>query len=188
MMNEELERKAFHKEVKELLNYNPDTGVFTWLKPSSNLSRVKIGSIAGSVDASRGYRKIRVKCKRYAAHRLAWFYVHGEWPDVIDHINGERDDNRMINLRDVSQFINTQNMSRNKSGCAGVTKNPKDNYWYARLNTGGVNQFLGCFKRYEDACIAARRARIDQFGECLDMGEVVKSSEASKSKQESNDE
>ena len=84
-----------HEELKNILHYNPEIGLFSWLiKPSD---KIKIGSIAGSVDKD-GYVIITLNSKKYRAHRLIWFYVYGKWPvNEIDHINRIPSDNRIIN-------------------------------------------------------------------------------------------
>jgi HNH endonuclease len=110
-------------ELKEHLHYDPETGIFTRLKSIAH--RVKIGDIAGCLHVGSGYVNIRVFGIHYKAHRLAWLYIHGINPcNDIDHINGNRSDNRIINLRDVTRSVNKQNTrkcsSNNKSGFLGV--------------------------------------------------------------------
>lgn len=102
--------------LRELLHYDPETGVFT---------RRGSGDIAGG-DNGQGHLKIRVEGKKYFAHRLAWLYVHGKWPTQhIDHRDGDRKNNRIANLRDVPPRLNVQNMrrasGRSKTGLLGVT-------------------------------------------------------------------
>ena len=101
------------EELKSLLNYDDKTGIFTWRKSSGP---VKSGSVAGYVN-EKGYILIGIKGKSYRAHRLAWLYVTGEHPvNVIDHINGVRDDNRLSNLRSCTQKENINNpLARKKS-------------------------------------------------------------------------
>lgn len=108
-------------ELKEILHYNPDTGIFTYTKDVSN--HRKKGSIAGYKHL--GYINIEIKEKGYKAHRLAWLYFYGEFPKKdIDHINNIRDDNRIKNLREADRFINSQNFKvarkDNKTGYLGV--------------------------------------------------------------------
>jgi hypothetical protein len=96
-----------HSALRALLDYDPDTGVFTWRNPRTYWH--KVGDVAGSVNG-RGYRILGICGRYYAEHRLAWFYVHGAWPThTIDHINRVRTDNRIANLRDVTMRENNLN-------------------------------------------------------------------------------
>ncbi len=93
------------ERICELLSYDPETGVFLWKIKSG---KGRIGAQAGAVQA--GYRKISIDRHQIKAHRLAWFLVNGQWPKgQIDHINGNKDDNRIANIRDVPMSINMQN-------------------------------------------------------------------------------
>lgn len=97
------------ERLMELFEYNPETGLFTRLVSTNN--RVKAGDVAGSARAD-GYIKIRVDFDMHYAHRLAWLYMTGAWPTKkIDHINGDKADNRWSNLRDVSTSTNAQNIT-----------------------------------------------------------------------------
>lgn len=139
------------QQLRELLNYNPDTGEFSWC-----YSRVgaKKGAVAGT-GRPDGYKSIFVTGFRYLAHRLAWLHSYGEWPTgQIDHINGIKSDNRISNLRDVSCSVNHQNKraarSDNKaSGLLGVFKN--HGRWSARLEVEGKKINLGSFSTPEEA-------------------------------------
>jgi hypothetical protein len=105
------------ERLRELLHYDEATGIFTRIKVSSN---AKVGDIAGSLN-SQGYLVFNVDGCLYSAHRLAWLYVRGSWPiHGIDHINGIRNDNRFVNLRDVSQTENMHNLQR--ANCNSKTK------------------------------------------------------------------
>lgn len=112
------------EELKAELHYNPDTGVFTRLKKSIH----NAGS--GTVSKHTGYRAVGVKGKQIYAHRLAFLYMTGVWPKhQVDHINGDRDDNRWVNLRDATPLVNQQNLTaaqtNNRTGFLGVTFAPK---------------------------------------------------------------
>lgn len=111
-------------ELQKLLHYNRKTGVFTRL--TSSKGPAKKGDVAGHQTHPRGYVQISLKSKGYYAHRLAWLYVTGNWPKMIDHINGDTSDNRFVNLRECSMSENMQNLkrsgnSRNRSGQIGVS-------------------------------------------------------------------
>ena len=108
--------------LKEILSYDPETGVFTWLLTKG---RSKAGAVAGSRH-STGYIIIGALGFLIRAHRMAWAFTTGEWPtEEIDHINGVESDNRMANLRQASHqqnLYNTKMRSTNTSGFKGVTK------------------------------------------------------------------
>jgi HNH endonuclease/AP2 domain len=139
-------------KLRELLDYNPDTGVFIWkVKPCKNKNA---GIEAGCI--STGYRLIKVLKKYYQAHRLAWLYVYGEFPSkFIDHINGNPLDNRIVNLREATNYENSQNIykpqSNNTSGFLGVTYMQKKKKWRAKIAVEGKRLSLGYYKSPEDA-------------------------------------
>lgn len=135
-------------ELLRTVNYDENTGIFT-RKKSQGLRRIS-GIQLGSVTAA-GYVKITIKGKQYQAHRLAWLYVYGKWPDnSIDHINGVRHDNRIANLRDVTDRVNSENQrkahKRNKTELLGVTINPKSLKFRAMIQVKGDLISLGSFK------------------------------------------
>lgn len=121
-------------ELKELLHYDPETGVFTWLISVSN---VKTGAIAR--DYSHGYLRVSIKGKRYYGHRLAWLYMTGEWPKhQIDHINHVRCDNRFKNLRCATNSENHKNTPRrkdNKTGITGVSWEKAHKRWVVQITS-----------------------------------------------------
>jgi hypothetical protein len=151
------------KELKELIHYDKETGVFTWINPLS--VRVKIGTVANC--KSRGYIVIRLKNKLYRSHRLAWLYEYGELPKKsIDHINHNRSDNRICNLRDVSYSENLKNKGitkKNKSGNVGVWFDKGRNKWQSFISCKGKRYNLGRFKNKEDA-INAREKKKKELG------------------------
>jgi len=138
--------------LRELLDYSPETGLFFWLRSNSNASPV--GSLAGRSANSDGYRHIVINKRFYKAHRLAWFYVHGTWPQQIDHINGDRADNRLCNLRSVTPQQNTHNQRRphhnNRSGFLGVSKRTNGQF-QAEIRVSGKKRYLGSFPTAEQA-------------------------------------
>ena len=144
--------------LRSVLHYDPATGIFTWKVGTS--PRVKVGNLAGCPDGD-GYLQITVLSRIYRAHRLACLYTYGEWPTgQIDHINRNRSDNRICNLREVSNKQNGQNASKrsdNTSGHPGVCWNKRASKWLARIMHNRKNINLGYFENLEDA-VAARKA------------------------------
>ncbi len=138
--------------VRELLRYNPENGSFIWLKSSSN--RAKNGTEAGSVT-DKGYIIISIGRRRYPAHRLAWLYMTGEWPEYqIDHRNLTKADNRWNNLRSASNALNHANtpiQKNNTSGFKGVTWHKGAGKWMAQIRKDGRQIYLGLFANPEDA-------------------------------------
>lgn len=150
-------------QLRSVLSYDDTTGLFRWLvKPSP---RIPLGAVAGTKSV-HGYIVIKVGAKYHRAHRLAWLYVHGDWPEqLIDHINGVRDDNRIVNLRPASGSINTQNRrvaSAKKKSCdkLGVYRLKPYGRFNARLRIGGRDIYLGTFcsaEQAHEAYVAAKR-------------------------------
>jgi hypothetical protein len=147
--------------LKELLHYDADTGVFTWIK--SGIGRSS-SLIAGGLQKT-GSRHIKINNKSYQAHRLAWLYIEGEFSSkMIDHINGIRDDNRWINLRTATRQENCYNRGKqlnNKSGYKGVSWNNSRSKWVAQIVINGKKKHLGLFIAKEQAyysyCEAAKK-------------------------------
>lgn len=152
--------------LKELLHYDPISGSFTWVKQQGN--RIKVGQRAGSVSRS-GYRVIGIGGKLYKEHRLAWYYVTGSLPcGHIDHINGNRSDNRICNLRDATHSQNMQNQttahSNNKTGFLGVGFD--HGKYRARININKTQIFLGNFDSPEAASSAYQDAKQSMHSFC----------------------
>jgi hypothetical protein len=131
--------------LKKLLSYDENTGIFTWKNPIHGA--VVSGKIAGYIRKD-GYCQIQIDSKLYLAHRLAWLYVYGKFPNnQIDHISGARNDNRIINLREATNKQNSQNIKNaninNTHGYLGVSCN-KYNY-QAKIGTDGKTKHLGYF-------------------------------------------
>ena len=143
------------ERLHELLKYDPATGVFTWRKFRSN--HAKAGAVAGYTEEAE-YCHIRIDGVLYKAHRLAWLYVYGAWPNFdIDHINQNKADNRIKNLREVNRSQNMQNVSiskGNKSGLRGVSWAKHANKWRACIHVNYKSIHLGYFKTAESAYAA----------------------------------
>lgn len=141
-------------DLKEILSYNHETGYFTWIR---HRFKAMVGKKAGCVNPL-GYTAIYLKGKSYLAHRLAFLYMTGKYPDgTVDHINRSKSDNRFSNLRVVSQSENSQNIAlqqKNKHGLQGVTKRTDiadGNNWVAIISVKNKKINLGTFPTKEDA-------------------------------------
>ncbi len=150
--------------LKELLSYSPETGAFTWLK---NRGRITAGDFAGNLD-TRGYVRIIIDGKKYRAHRLAWLYTHGKWPeDQIDHVNGNCSDNRLENLREATCSQNNFNkplQKNNTSGVKGVYWHKGKQRWTAMCRVNGKRFTVGTFIELEKAAEAIRDFRKANHG------------------------
>jgi hypothetical protein len=154
--------------LKEILSYDAGSGHFTY---KVKRGRMNPGDRAGSVDMN-GYCGILINKKEYKQHRLAWFYVYGEWPDGdIDHINGDRTDNRIANLRPATDALNTLNKSWescNRAGFRGVSWHKTERSkgkWRVRITANGVRKSIGNFDSLEEAISARICAENEFYGE-----------------------
>lgn len=155
-------------ELKFIINYDHESGEFTWRNPHKQ-GPAKVGAKAGtikwcgSIGSKRPYLYIHFGRKWYRAHRLAWLYMTGEWPDdQIDHINTDTLDNRFCNLRQATQRQNNYNQninSKNTSGVKGVSWGKTRNLWMARTKIDGKAVNLGRFSTIEAAEKKVREAR-----------------------------
>ena len=148
--------------LRQHLRYEPDTGLLFWVKRRKGRYFDKpVGA-----KMSHGYLAVGIDGLNFTAHRIAWALVHGKWPDgVIDHINGDRSDNRICNLRDVDQVKNMLNVHRprvdNACGVRGVSLHRQSGKYTARLKSEGKYLSLGLYKTPEEAgeaYVAAKRA------------------------------
>lgn len=147
-------------EIRRLMTYDPETGVCRWLVNRG--TRSLAGNVAGSPHCE-GYLHCRIYRKQYMLHRLIWLWMTGEWPrNQIDHVNGNRIDNRWANLRDVLPHENNQNRAlisknNNTSGLIGIYWSTRDKNWRAQLRHKGKLYNIGRYATVEDA-LRARNA------------------------------
>lgn len=152
------------EKLKELLHYNPETGIFTWLVDRNQ--HVKAGDIAG-YKRSDGYIRICINGERYLSHRIAWLYIYGSFPDdQIDHINHKRHHNIIKNIRDAGYSENTKNRTINKnntSGCCGVSWRKDLEKWSSLIDVSKKRITLGYFIDYFEA-VCARKSAEYKYG------------------------
>lgn len=136
------------ERLKAILSYDPETGNFTRLVHTSARTRrhTTVGTNSGD-----GYLATTIDYKCYRLHQLAWFYIYGEWAPLIDHINGDKKDNRISNLRSVSQSVNMHN-----TGKLGVSYRHDRKKWRARIVIKQKEIFIGHFASYLEAELAYR--------------------------------
>ena len=154
------------------LSYDPETGVFTWKEAGVEFFACEVsmrkwcsrfaGKKAGTVSV-HGYVKINFRGKIVAAHRLAWLMYYGSWPDnMIDHINWDKADNTIKNLRVVTSSENGRNrgkQSNNTSGVLGVTWHKRRRKWYSQIKGPNGYEYIGMFDDIEDAKSARQAAQ-----------------------------
>ena len=146
--------------LNELFTYDSETGVLTWKK---EVSRKRVaGKEAGTVHGE-GYRTVGIDYRRYFVHRIIWKLVTGDDPDEIDHIDGNRSNNKINNLRSVCRKENKKNVkkpSNNTSGTIGVCFDATNAKWFAyiKVNQRFIN--LGLFNLFEEAVTARRAAEL----------------------------
>ena len=153
------------ERARELLDYSPATGEFTWKQRRS--SRSPIGGIAGTAH-NCGYWQIQIDRKLHLAHRLAWLLQTGQWPTCeVDHINGIPSDNRWSNLREATHTENMWNIkvpATNTSGYLGVSWDVQAGKWRASIRIAGKKKVLGLFRTPEAAALAYSEAAVKSRG------------------------
>ena len=147
-------------ELKSLFWYHPEFGVFYWRQELRN-GAIKPFDMAGCKDKD-GYTQIKLKGRVYRAHKLAWLYMYGETPRMVDHINGDRSDNRIANLRLASVKQNNENTTLrrdNKTGCRGVSFSQREGKYVARVEHNGKKILIGYFDDLAKAADQVQAAR-----------------------------
>ena len=150
------------ERLKSLYQYHPETGLFTHL---TNSRVRKIGDIVG-MTRKDGYMQTKVDKHFYVLHRLAWLYVYGEWPKYeIDHINRQRNDNRIVNLRDIKRSENNRNKplgKNNVSGHSGISWSTKSKKWCVKFNFDCYVHHVGFFANLDDA-VEAKQKKMNEL-------------------------
>jgi hypothetical protein len=153
--------KLTQKRLKEVLHYDPETGDFIW-RVSLNRS-THVGDIAGYIN--HGYIEIGIDCRRHYAHRLAFLYMEGYFPEhTVDHIDRYPDNNKWENLRHVTQSCNARNTGlfrHNKSGITGVYWSKEDHRWVSQICIKNKTKRLGQYKNKTDAAQARWEAEVE---------------------------
>jgi len=154
------------EKLKSVLDYNPQTGEFHWIKPTN--PRIATGSAAGCLN-DNGYHVICINRQRHLAHRLAWFIFYGVIPPkCLDHVNRIKTDNRISNLRLATMAQNAENRearSDNKSGFKGVSWCRNKQMWSAQIQRGGKNIYREFFTSKEEAAASYLTASAAIHGE-----------------------
>lgn len=154
------------EELRSILSYDPETGIFRWLVSSAR--RIKVGDTAGSMRED-GYWCVVINRYQYNAHRLAWLYMTGDWPaGHIDHDDLDKSNNRWENLRPATKSQNGANrrvLSNNTSGHKGVSWHVRLQKWQAYITVEGKRRHLGSFNSAQEASSAYMREAVASFGE-----------------------
>lgn len=177
-VNRAAEQSLTPAMVREFMRYDPNSGVFTWRKTLGQ--RAQAGNVILGADNGYGYIRIAVKGKNYMAHRLAWAYMLGRWPeDIVDHRDRDRSNNRWINLRAATYATNNQN-KKVKVGASGLrgaykmkgVKKSTSKHWMSVIQVDGKSIHLGQFHTAEEAHAAYAEAANKYHGEFNSM-EIV---------------
>lgn len=165
------------ERLREVLDYNPETGVFTWkvrvlrdeFRRTDKVWNTRwAGKVAGFTRPD-GYIGLMVDGRKCQAHRAAWLYLHGSWPPAdLDHIDGDKSNNAAWNLRHASRSKNMANIGAhadNSVGAKGVYRDRRTGKFVARISPNGRSIHLGVFDNLSDAKMAYARAAAKHFGE-----------------------
>jgi hypothetical protein len=158
--------------LEDVLRYEPDTGKFFWTVV--RWRKIRVGDPAGHLN-KKGYIEIRYNYKTYLAHRVAWYLHTGEDPHSmgLDHVNGDRADNRISNLRLANPTQNARNMRKRRNTTStykGVSWHEKSDKWQAQIRVDGRSMYLGYFNSQLDAHLAYCKAAAEHHGEFANFG------------------
>lgn len=146
----------------EYLSYDPTNGHLTWIdKPST---KTVIGTRAGSLVTTTGYRSIQIFERNYREHQLIWFFHHAVWAKYLDHVNHIRDDNRIVNLREVTKAENSRNLSQRKgtiTGEQGIWYCRRRKKWVAEITRDRKKVYQKTFTLIADARLARAAALLE---------------------------
>lgn len=155
------------EEFQTVIRYEPSTGEFFWTR--DRCRGIRAGDKAGHTRKRTGYVMMKIFGKQYQGHRLAWFFIHGYWPEnQIDHKDRDRSNNAIDNLREATISQNSMNTGlkqQNTSGYRGVTWNRSVGKWQAQAKIQGKNNYLGIFSTAEEASFAYEAFRAVHHGE-----------------------
>ena len=165
------------KEIKEFFQYKNNN--LYWKKINNHATNIKIGDLSGHIDTN-GYRIIGVNNKYYKAHQLIFLYHYGYIPDEIDHIDNNRLNNNINNLRPLTHQQNSMNSTKNKaykhkptsSIYKGVSWHKQIEKWISRIRINGKNKSLGVFNSEINAALAYNRAAIKYYGEYANLNVI----------------
>jgi len=154
--------------LKSILHYNQQTGAFTWIREFNDSGKrfAMNGKRAGNIHTTKDgntYERITFNGKNWHSHRLAWFYTYGEWPEQIDHIDGDGLNNAIANLRNVDNKTNGMNQklnAKNKTGRIGVSFCGIRKKYVAGIKVNQKRIGLGRFETFEEACKARHDAEV----------------------------
>lgn len=157
-------------EIFDYFEYDPDTGIIRW---KVSCRKMQKGQIAGTPDY-QGYIMIRLKGKLYKAHRIAFALGHNtvDIPDILDHINGDKKDNRLVNLRAATVQQNNYNQRKQKNTTSkykGVSWHPRHQKWQARIRINGKQKHLGYYTSEEEAYAAYCKVAVELHGEFANL-------------------
>lgn len=147
--------------LKEIFNYDHETGDLTRKNNAAN-KKYKSGDIVGWINGS-GYREVEIKGKSYKVHRIIYMMNYGYWPDVVDHIDRNRLNNKLENVADTNKSGNAKNCAKSKnntSGATGVGWHKGKGKWQAYIRSEGDQIYLGSFDSIDDAIRARKEAEL----------------------------